>query len=44
MFYNAMLNAKALGLASKGDVMVITGGATGGSSGKTSVLIFETVR
>ncbi len=44
MFYNAMLNAKALGLASKGDVMVITGGITNGAPGNTSVLKFETVR
>ncbi len=44
MFYNAVQNAKALGLVEKGDIMVLTGGATSGSSGTTSMLIFETVR
>ena len=44
MFYNAMQNAKNLGLAVPGDVIVITGGVAGGASGNTSVLKFETVR
>ena len=44
MFYNAAQSAKLLGLAEKGDVIVITGGIAGGSSGNTSVLKFETIK
>ena len=44
MFYNAAQNAKRLGLADPGDVIVITGGIAGGNSGNTSVLKFETIR
>ena len=44
MFYNAAQSAKLLGLAEKGDVIVITGGIAGSSSGNTSVLKFETIK
>ncbi len=44
LFYNAVHTAKKTGLASTGDIIVITGGVTNGQSGNTSLIKFETVR
>jgi pyruvate kinase len=44
LFYNAVRTAKKTGLASAGDIIVITGGVTNGQSGNTSLIKFETVR
>ncbi len=43
LFYNAMQKAKEAGLASKGDVIVITGGQTNGCSGNSNIIKVENV-
>ena len=44
LFYHAMMEAKASGLAKPGDSIVITGGVTNGLSGNTSLIKVETLR
>jgi len=44
LFYHAMRTAKNTGIASPGDVIVITGGQTNGCTGNTSLIKFETIK
>lgn len=43
LFYHAVSKAKELGLAKKGDNVVITGGLTNGKSGNTNMIKVETI-
>ncbi len=44
LFYHAMIEARASGIAKPGDRVVITGGVTNGTSGNTSLIKLETLR
>ena len=44
LFYHAMLVARQMGLAKKGDTIVITGGITNGASGNSNIIKVETLQ